>query len=265
MKRIRFFLFCAMFPLLSPAQEADWAQWRGVDRKGHSPDTGLLKSWPEGGPEQVWIFKDAGEGYAGPSIVEGKFFTMGARDGQAFVLCLDANTGKKQWEQPVGEKLKNRWGDGPRSTPTVDGDHLYALGGKGTLVCLKTADGSRVWEAKMESFGGKVPGWGYTESVLIDGDQVVCTPGGEKGTLLALNKKTGEKIWQSSEFTDGAQYASIVVGEHKGVRQYVQLTQKHFVGVDASNGKVRWTSEWPGKTAVIPTPIFENGHVYITA
>lgn len=249
------------------AETASWPQWRGPDRNDHSPDSGLLKAWPEAGPKRVWLYKDAGLGYAGPSIVDGKYFTMGARDGKTHILCLDATTGEEQWVKAIDDELENGWGNGPRCTPSIDGDHLYALSGRGRLVCLKAASGEDVWSTHLvDDHGGEVQSWGYTESLLVDGDQLICTPGGDKGALLALNKKTGEKIWQSSELTVAAQYASPIVVTHAGVRQYIQLFQKDFAGFEASTGKVLWKSEFPkGRVAVIPTPIYHEGIVYITA
>lgn len=244
----------------------DWPQWRGPDRTDVSNETGLLKSWPEGGPKRVWLFENAGHGYSGPAIVKGKFYTLGTRDGNEILLVLDANTGKELWTAKLGPVLKNRWGDGPRGTPTVDGDRVYALSGPGDLVCVSAADGKILWQTNLTQIGGKVPGWGYTESVLVDGDQVICTPGGSQGALAAFDKVTGKQNWQSTEFTDGAHYSSIVPAEINGTRQYVQLVEKNFVGISARDGKLLWKSDFPkGRTAVIPTPIVRGNQVYVNA
>lgn len=256
-------LFAALATTIATA--ADWPQWRGPDRTDISKETGLLKSWPAGGPKQVWLFKDAGLGYSGPAIVGGKLFTMGIREGGEQLIAVDAKEGKALWSVKIAEILKNGFGDGPRGTPTVDGDRIYALSGRGTIVCASVADGKILWQRTMKEFGGNTPGWGYTESVLVDGNKVVCTPGGAQGAIVVLDKKTGEPVWQSKEFTDGAHYASIIAANHGGTRQYIQLTEKHVVGVSAEDGKVLWTSDWPGKTAVIPTPIFHDDHVYVTS
>jgi outer membrane protein assembly factor BamB len=245
---------------------ADWPMFRGADRSDISRETGLLKQWPDGGPKKLWVFDKAGLGYSGFSVVGGTLFTMGASDeGEEFVYALDTKDGKPKWKTRVGALLTNNWGDGPRGTPTVDGDRVYALGGKGDLVCVSAKDGKEVWRASMTENGGKVPGWGYTESVLVDGDKVICTPGGGQGTLLALDKMTGKKIWQSDGWTDPAQYASVIAADVKGVHQYIQLTMKSVAGVDANDGKVAWKMDFPGKTAVIPTPIFKDGEVYVSA
>jgi len=247
------------------AANFDWPQWHGPDRTDVSKETGLLKKWPAEGPKRVWLYENAGNGYSGPAIANGKYFTIGTRDNNECVLALDANTGKELWVAKIGAKLDNDWGSGPRGTPAVDGDRIYALSGKGDLACINVADGKVVWTASMNALGGKTPDWGYTESVLVDGDKVICTPGGSKGALAAFNKADGKVIWRSTDFTDDAQYASIIPADINGQRQYIQLTMKHLVGISAKDGKQLWSSDWPGRTAVIPTPIYRDSHVYISS
>jgi outer membrane protein assembly factor BamB len=243
----------------------NWPQWRGADRTDISRETGLLKQWPEGGPKRLWLYKDAGLGFAGFSVVGQMLYTMGARNDTEMLIALDVKDGSEKWTAPIGPMLTNDWGYGPRGTPTVNGDFIYALSGKGELVCAKAADGSIVWKASMKELGGGIPGWGYTESPLVDGDKVLCTPGGKQGAIAALDKHTGKVIWQSKDFTEGAQYSSIVPADINGKHQYIQLTMHKLVGVDAETGNVLWTSDWPGKTAVIPTPIVKDNFVYITS
>ena len=257
---------CAVFLASTPCSAADWPQWRGVNRDDISGETGLLKKWPEGGPKKVWAFEDAGLGYSGYSIVGGTLYTMGARDAVEYVIAVDTATGKEKWSVEAGPLYTNGWGDGPRCTPTVDGDMVYAIGGRGNLVCLKAADGKKVWETDLVSdLGGKLQSWGYTESPIIEGDLVVATPGGAEGTVAAFDKKTGKKKWQTKDWTDNAQYSSIIGVNLNGGRQLIQLTMQTLAGVDPKNGKVLWRSEFPGKTAVIPTPIFKDGQVFVAA
>jgi outer membrane protein assembly factor BamB len=244
---------------------SDWPQFQGADRTARSNETGLLKEWPEAGPKQVWLSRDVGLGYSGPAVVGGRIFILGAKGKKEFLFCLDEKSGKTLWSTSLGGKLENAWGDGPRGTPSVDGDRVYALSGEGNLVCASTADGKVKWRKTMESLGGNIQKWGYTESVLVDGDIVLCTPGGDKGTVAALNKMTGKLVWQSKDWTEDAQYASIVPAEIQGVKQYVQLTQKSFAGISAKDGNLLWQSDWPGRTAVIPTPIVHDNHVYISS
>ena len=246
---------------------ADWPQWRGPTRNDHSPDTGLLKQWPEGGPKQVWLFKDAGLGYSGYSVVGGKLFTMGLRNQKEQLIAVDAATGKELWSASAGDRYPNDWGDGPRATPTVDGNRVYAMGGNGLLICAQTSDGKVLWQKSLVSdLGGKLQGWGYTESPIVVGDKVICTPGGSKGTLAALNKLSGDVLWRTTDVTDEAQYSSPILIQHGGKPQVVQLVGQKVFGVEPATGALLWKAPFPGRVAVIPTPIDGGeGRIYVTA
>jgi outer membrane protein assembly factor BamB len=248
------------------AYSADWPQFRGPDRNGVSGEADLLDEWPAGGPKQVWLTQDVGLGYSGPAVADGKIFIMGAKKNKEYLFCLDEATGETLWSTSMGKKLENAWGDGPRGTPSVDGDRVYAMSGPGLLICASVTDGKILWKKTMESLGGVLQKWGYTESVLIDGDLVICTPGGEKGTIAALDKMSGKRVWQTEDWQDNAQYASIVPAEIQGVKQYVQLTQNTFSGIAAEDGNVLWQADFRGgRVAVIPTPIVHDNRVYISA
>jgi outer membrane protein assembly factor BamB len=245
---------------------ADWPQWRGPDRENRSPDTGLLKTWPEGGPKLVWRTDEAGLGYAGYAIVGERLYTMGLRKDKEHLLCFDAATGKELWATAAGDKYDNDWGDGPRMTPTVDSERVYGISGDGTLTCAKASNGDRVWQTSLvKDLGGKLQSWGYTEAPLIVGDLVICTPGGAKGTLAGLDKRTGDVRWRTKDVTDEAQYSSCILIEHRGKPQVVQLVMKQVFGVDPANGALLWSAPFAGRTAVIPTPLYHDGHVYVTA
>lgn len=246
---------------------ADWPQWRGPDRKDHSPDTGLLKQWPAEGPKQLWLNKDAGLGYAGYSVAGGRLFTMGLRGDLEYLIALDAGTGKQLWAAPAGSKYSNGWGDGPRTTPTVDGDRVYGLGGRGLLVCVNAKDGHIFWQKSLvDDLGGMLQSWGYTESPLIVGDLILATPGGGQGTMAGLDKKTGEVRWRTTGLTDDAQYSSPILVKVGAKAQVVQLVTKRFFGVDPDNGAVLWKQDFGGSTAVIPTPVVgPDNQIYVTA
>ncbi len=243
------------------AGEFDWPGWRGPHRDGISKETGLLTQWPEGGPKLLWSSqkvnngKSVGLGYSSVSVADGRIFTMGDRDGQCYVYALDEKTGEHLWATPITRAN----GDGPRCTPTVDGDRLYALSRHGTLACLSVKDGKIQWQVDYKKdFGGRMmSGWDYSESPLIDGDRLICTPGGEEATLMALNKHNGEVIWKSSvPNARGSGYASIVKTNGGGVEQYVTLLGRCIVGVNAENGKLLWRYDRIANgTANIPTPI----------
>ena len=264
MKKI---IFTALFFAVGLGLSADdWPQWRGPNRDGISRETGLLQAWPSAGPKRVWLSRDIGIGYSAPVVAKGRLFVLGTKGGKEQLFAKEAKGGKTLWTAALGGILSNNWGDGPRGAATVDGDQVYALGAKGGLICANVGDGKVNWRVELvKDLGGKVPGWGYTESVLVDGDLVICTPGGKRGTLAAIDKKTGKVIWRSSDWTDGAQYASVVPAELNGQRQFIQLTQKTLAGVSARDGSVLWRNAWPGRTAVIPTPIVHRNEVYISS
>lgn len=252
------------------AAGTDYPGWRGANRDGHSPDKGLLKEWPEGGPKLLWTFDDCGKGYSAPSVAGGRLYYTGARKGKAEIICLDAGSGKELWATEIGgdpEKGYNTsWGAGTRGAVTIDDGLAYAINANGDLVCVSADKGAKKWHKSLvDDFGGKIPSWGYSESPLVDGNKVIVTPGGKQGAIVALDKKTGATIWASKDLTDGAHYSSVIVADVKGKRQYIQLFMKTLAGVDAESGELLWTSKWPGRTAVIPTPIYHDGHVYVTS
>jgi outer membrane protein assembly factor BamB len=255
-----------------PARAADWPQWQGPDRDNVSKETGLLKSWPKNEPPKLlWTYQNTGVGFSGPAVIGDRLYVLGDRDKTEYVLALDVKTGKEVWAAEVGPYLSNgsteKYGIGPRSTPTVDGDTIYAIGSQGTLVCV-TTDGKPVWKVSLpqDLHGQMMSGWGWSESPLVDGDKVVCTPGGKQGSIAALDKHTGKVLWRTTDLTDTAAYSSVVVSAAGGVRQYVQLTGQSVVGVAAKDGKLLW--RYPGqgfRTAMIPTPIVRGDYVYFTA
>ena len=256
------------FALISGvALAADWAQWRGPNRDGCSTETGLLAAWPKDGPALAWKTTGIGGGFSTVAIAGDRIYTTGEKGESDLVYCLDLNGGKILWSAKYGKSGAPGWGGftGPRGTPTVDGEMLYVIGQFGEVACLKTADGSVVWNKTLDKdYGGKRPEWGFSESVLIDGNQMICTPGGDKGAMVALDKKTGNLLWQTKDFTDEAQYSSIVIAEIEGVKQYIQLTAASVVGV-APDGKLLWRVERKGQTAVITTPVVSGNKVFVTS
>jgi outer membrane protein assembly factor BamB len=262
-------LVFSSMPALSA--DSDWPSWRGPARDSISPDTGLLKSWPEGGPALVWSFENAGKGYSSPAIVGDRIYLTGSRGGKALLICLDAGTGREKWSAEIGDDpekgYSTGWGAGTRGAPTVGGGMVYAMSANGSLAAVGEADGKEKWRKDLvKDFGGGIPNWGYAESPLLDDGRLLVTPGGTKGAIVALDPATGDTFWQSKDLHDGAQYSSIIAAEVNGRRQYVQLFMNKLAGVNAADGDVLWTSPWPGgRTAVIPTPVYHDGHVYITS
>jgi outer membrane protein assembly factor BamB len=245
---------------------ADWPQWRGPERNGISQETGLLKQWPKDGLRLLWHLSDIGYGYSTPSIVGERIYLMSnAGMDNEFVLALDVKDGKKVWQTRVGKVGPNNY-PAARSTPTVEGDVLYALGSDGDLACLNLADGKIRWTKSLRrDFAGKPGFWAYSESPLIDGDILVCTPGGAEATMIALDKHTGNPIWKCAvPEGDYAAYASAIAVNAGGAKQYVQLLRSGLVGVDAQTGKFLWRYDKTakGSMANIPTPVVHEGMIY---
>ncbi|HJN10257.1 MAG TPA: PQQ-binding-like beta-propeller repeat protein [Pirellulaceae bacterium] len=259
-----------IFTMFRVVSADDFAQWRGPNRDGISQERGLLQSWPEKGPQLLWKVSDAGQGYSTPAVVGGRLYTLGSSDSKdEFVQARNAHSGDLIWSRRIGKVGKPNQKPnyaGARSTPTVDGEFLYALGSDGDLVCLTKADGQVKWSKNLlADFGGKSGSWAYSESPLVDGDAVVCTPGGTTATLLSLNKATGDVLWKCPQQEgDEAAYSSIIVVSAAGKRQYVQLLQKGLVGVEAKTGRFLWRYGRPISrfNANIPTPVAGDGYVY---
>ena len=260
---------CGAILLSLAAHAGDWPQWRGPQRNGISSETGLLKEWPKQGPRLVWQAKDIGDGYAAPSVVGNRIYILSNRGlDNEFVAALSTQDGKQVWATTLGKVGNpNQMPSFPtaRSTPTVDGAALYALGSDGDLACLETASGKIRWRKSLRAdFGGHPGQWAYSESPLVDGNTLVVTPGGAQATLVALNKQTGETIWKSAvPGGDDAAYASVIVVEAGGHKQYVQFLARGLVGVDAKTGQFLWRYDATGKgNTNIPSPVASRGYIY---
>lgn len=255
--------------------EPEWPTFRGPQRSAVSPDTGLLTQWPTEGPQLLWKSEGAGRGYASLAISNGRIFTLGdgpstAEDKDEFLLAFQLTDGAPLWKTKTGEPWNEgapTW-RGSRSTPTVDGDRVYVLSPQGKLLCCESATGQEIWSKnlKQDFAGRKGDSWGYSESVLVDGDRVICTPGGDKNTMVALDKKTGTLVWSCVREGDrGAGHASIVISEVGGVRVYVTTTASGALGVRATDGALLWSYEIDRTTAVIPTPVVRGDLVFFAA
>jgi outer membrane protein assembly factor BamB len=252
---------------------ADWPQWRGPQRDGTSPESGLLQSWPAAGPKLLWNTANLGSGYSTPAIAGERLFLL-ANEGleNEFAQALSTEDGRKLWSTrlgKVGNPDQQPRFPGARSTPTIDAAFVYVLGSDGDLACLETGTGRVVWQKHLRSdFGGKPGAWAYAESPLVDGDAVICSPGGSQATLLALNKRSGEVLWQCAlPEADEAGYASPIVLEIDGTRQIVQLLQKGLVGVEARTGRFLWRYDRAVSRygANIPSPTAHGNLVYCAA
>jgi outer membrane protein assembly factor BamB len=255
---------CAFGICALPALASDWPQWRGPERNGVSKETGLLKEWPQGGPTLLWKVSGIGTGYGTPSVASGLLYGMGYRSGNEVAFALNAMTGAEVWVTRIAQANRRGKGydEGSRCTPTVDGARVYLLGDSGDLVCLDSKSGKLIWQKDLVAdFGGEVPGWGYTESPLIDGEKLIITPGG-KSAIVALNKLTGAVVWHSSA-SGGANYSSAISADLGGVKQYIQFLSNGVVGIAAADGAALWKYAHPANgTANISTPIYRGGKVF---
>jgi outer membrane protein assembly factor BamB len=254
------------------APGGNWPQWRGPLRDGVSTETDLLTRWPQGGPPKLWTASGLGRGFSTVAITNGRVFTMGdRRDGQ-YVIALDEETGKEIWAKKIGAiYIESSDYSGPRGTPTVDGDLLYAIDTDSDVVCLESATGKERWRKNMErDFGGQMmSGWNWAESPLVDGERVVVTPGGARAGMVALDKHTGIEVWRSAfprigtRGRDGAGYSSIVISNGGGVKQYVQMAGRGLVGVRASDGVFLWgNNSIANDVANIATPLVKDNYVF---
>lgn len=252
----------------------DWPTFRGPQRTGVSTETGLLQEWPADGPKLLWKAEGVGRGYSSLAILDGRIFTLGdnltADDKDEYLLCYDQKTGDQLWKTKTGSPWtsgQSNW-QSSRSTPSTDGEMVYVITPYGVLFACDFQTGKEVWQKNLkdEFQGNKGDGWGYSESPLIDGDRLICTPGGTSATVVALNKGTGDVIWKAAQSDNrGAGHASVVITEIGGEKVYVQLTASGAIGIRAKDGEILWTYGIDRTTAVCPTPIIKDDLVFIAA
>ncbi|HYH68963.1 MAG TPA: PQQ-binding-like beta-propeller repeat protein [Urbifossiella sp.] len=249
----------------------DWPQWRGPNRDGKSAETGLLKSWPKDGPPLAWTASGLGDGFGTPTVVGGKIYVMGTADGKDGVHCLNEADGKAVWFAPITAPLVRNPNNGSGSQPTYSNGKLYAVAVNGTVAVVDAKTGKVGWTKSYDEFGAKPGSWGFNESVLVDGDKVICNPGGSKGAVVALNAKTGATVWATpiNPVGGGAGYSSAVKMTVGGIPTYVCLLgdKAGVVGVHADNGKLLWQYNGlgvTGGTAQIPTPVILGNRVFVS-
>ncbi len=249
-----------------PILALDWPQFRGPGRDGTSPETGLMKQWPDSGPAELWSCGGLGEGYSSVAVADGVVYTCGMIKGQGYLFAIDSQ-GKVKYRinyGPEWDKAGNS--PGTRTTPTLDGERLYLMSGQGRIACYNAADGKRLWYIDtLKKFGGKNIRWGIAESVLIDGDKVICTPGGKDATMAALNKMTGETIWTSKGLSQLSAYCSPMLVERGGKRLLLTLVEKTLVGIDAGTGQVYWTIPHQVSYDIqAVSPLYKDGMVFVS-
>jgi outer membrane protein assembly factor BamB len=268
---VALFLTVTVFAAAAP-ESFDWPQWQGPHRNAISAEHGLLKEWPKGGPPLAWRADHLGGGDSAPSIAAGRVFAMSNRGNDEVVWALSEADGKSAWVTRLGPAFRQASAqskEGPGCTPTVDGDRLYVLGLGGDLSCLRTEDGKILWQRSLvREFGGSVPRWSYRESPLVDGDKVICTPGGKSATMAALDKATGQTVWACRvPGGAGAAYSSVIAVDAAGQHQYVQLTRDALIGVAAADGKFLWRYDRAASHSGIncSTPVWQDDLVFASS
>lgn len=246
-----------------------WPQWRGPNRDAISTETGLLQSWPDGGPRRLFAATGMGGGFSSVAVTGGRIYTMGdRRDGQ-YVLAFNEADGAPVWATRVGGTHVDQYG-GPRATPTVDGAMVYAVSTDGDFVALDSATGALRWRKSLPGdFGAPTPGWQFAESPLVDGDRVVITPGSRRAAMVAFEKVSGKEIWRASmpaigaNGLDGPDYSSIVISNGGGVKQYIRLVGRGVISVRASDGWFLWGyNNVANNVANISTPLIKDNLVF---
>ncbi|QDU81684.1 outer membrane biogenesis protein BamB [Polystyrenella longa] len=274
-QRLVFWLFaCSLILTFAIAadslQAEDWPQWRGPSRDGISNETGLNFNWEQNPPKLLWKTEGLGNGYASVAVVGDRIYTTSNGEVSQALLAIDANTHQRLWASKMTDHVPKHGYDGSRCTPAVDGDYLYVIPSNGKIICMKTADGEIVWEKDFaEEWDGKMmSSWGFSESPLVDGDWVLCTPGGNDAMIVALDKLTGEEVWKSKAPTgekgnDGAGYASIQISNAAGIKQYVQMGGHGAFGVRASDGELLWSyNPVANGTANIPDLLVDGDYIF---
>jgi len=251
--------------ILSAREAGFWPRFHGPKGDNISSETGLLKSWPDGGPTLLWTAQGIGEGYSSVSIANGLIYTAGNLKEKTAITALDTS-GQIQWQVAAGDAWTGEH-PGTRGTPTIDGDRLYHESPLGQLVCLNAKTGDEIWSLNiLEEFGSKNIQWALAESVLVDGDRLICCPGGKNTSVVTLDKKTGKTVWTARSTGDLAGYATPALVEYQGLRIILAMTQKALIGVNADNGDLLFRHPHETKWDVnATTPIFHDGQVFITS
>lgn len=274
MNKISCSLLLVVCLMSSVLYSQEWPCWKGPNYDGKSPDIGLKTNWPAEGPQLLWKINDLGEGYSNLTFWENMIFTEGDLEGESYLLILNRADGKVIRKIKFAQGGVIRGYPGPKSTPATDGQYVYPLNQYGHLACIEIRSGKVLWtKSYQDDFEGQMMSssrnegmnWGYAESPLIDGEHMICSPGGDKGTFVALHKKTGETIWRCTALTDKAGYCSVTPVVIDGVRQYLVATGASVAGLNPANGELLWRAEFPAKTAVGCDPIYHEGIVFISA
>ena len=252
------------------------SEWRPEHRSGVSGETGLLKSWPEAGPQLLWFNQDLPTGFSSVTFGNNSIYITGYRDKNDVLVALDT-LGKIKWQTPYGRSWEQSYPDS-RCAPTVEGSKVYVSSGSGDLACIDGSNGSIIWSLKAsDTYKGTFGPWGIAESLIIDGDKIYFTTGGHETMTIALNKNTGKLIWKSESLNDNPGYVSPILISYSGKRMIVNVSANYIFAVDPSTGKLIWKikhsdinsvnakAQFPDATEIkCVTPLYHEGKIYVT-
>lgn len=243
----------------------DWPQFRGPNRDGKSAETGLLKKWPAGGPKLLWSVDGLGTGFSSVAIAKGFIYTTGLIERECILFAYNLE-GKLQWKVSCGPGWRRSY-PGTRTTPTINDGRVYLFSGTGVLSCFDAKTGKKIWDMNtLKKFHGKNKRWGMSESILVDGEKIYCTPCGKKGTMVALNKKTGKTIWASKGLDESSAYSSPILIERGPNNLLITMIQRSIICINADTGEHIWRI--PHKTSydtAIITPVYKNGRFFVAS
>ena len=256
--------FALFYAVTGAGQEI--LQWGGTDRSGVFNETGLLKSWPSTGPELLWEFDSLGNGYGSPVITKKNIFINGEIDTVSYLFALDLS-GKYLWKSKIGREWTQSY-PGSRTTPTIVDDLVYVTAGLGQVACLDTHTGKERWTVNMMTdFHGTVPRFGFSESVLVDGNTVYCSPGSPDTNVVALDRFTGKITWISKGAGEMTAYCSpmLIILPQRNI--LVTFSKTTLLGIDTKDGKLLWSYKQEGQDVdcQVNTPFYEKGFIYSVA
>ena len=244
-------------------QQPYWPEFRGPRRDSISTETGLLKKWPDNGPPLIWKYSGCGKGFSGVSIAEGKIFSAGDFGDREMLFALGLD-GKLLWTSPNGKSWRGS-SPGSRTTPTYVDGVLYHMNPAGRVAAFRAKDGKEIWAVDLKKrFQARFGVWALAENLIVDGDKVLCLPGGKNALAAALDKNTGKTIWTTTGLTDPAAYCTPVIATHQGVRQMITMTARSVISVDVKTGKLLWTYPYRmGFPQHATPPVYHQGHVFV--
>ena len=264
-------LIAGLWSAIAAQENNEWPCFHGKLRDNKSMETGLLKEWPENGPDLLWTISGLGEGYSSVSIAGGYLYTAGMIEKQTFVFAFDLD-GKQVWKMPNGPSWETTMRHamsytGSRSTPTYDEGVVYHLGELGRLAAFDAATGSELWYLELrEQFDAEIPEYGYSESITIDGKYLYCNPAGKKGFMVCLDKRNGKLVWANTDIPGTVGFSSPILAEFGGYRQLIAMTSNCVYGVDLQTGKLLWSVPYENQRSNNATDaIFHEGTVFVSS